>query len=715
MEMSMIEEIIQREWAGNRQGSIVDIRSKLDERSLSGLSTYSLTLIGISCTLLKRHGLAKLPFMIAYAKDVNNPDLRLNLANCLKDLGEFSEAREIYRGSTHVDADPLLLVGAGICEMELGNYADAFTILGVGKQKFPDDYSIQYNAGRILLKLERADEALKCFKKSLEVNPSYAPAALDLATSALISGDIELGVAMYEQIEKAGDVTDKFLRNFMAATLSKNIAEIGLAFFERFSGEVTTETNHMGAELARFVHDSEKCVSLCRKTLEKDPDFLSAEVILCHGLANLGEFEEAGAIKEKIEKNRKTQLSPGAIPNPWAAFAVTDNAKTLFDLAAIYSNASFNKLPRALVHVSEKKGAGSAIGFFSPDFGNHPVGECVLPLFGDRPENLECIGFSVRPDRDDLTDKIEDSLDKFIDCASMTYPEIKEAAQKHRVKTMVDLACFTSGGRANYFALGLAEKQVNYLGYSGTTGANCYDFIIADSFIITPELEKFYSEKTVKLREPLMGCALRSSSEIDAMTRSEYGIPEDIFLFGCIAQVYKYDSNVMKAWARLLRKVGYSGILLANVPDGTKANIKSFFRSEGVDESRVYFAKREPTREMHVSRLKMVDLFLDTAPYNAHSLAADAISAGVPILTLAGQSFASRVAGSIVSAFGFADDCLADGCIDEYVQKGSEIALNESKAAELKGSLCQQLEEKDWPRAYALNFFEVLGQISGDG
>lgn len=712
----MIEASIYELWNRGDFSKIIRISRSLPVTLMGELPAQALNLMGVACCIKEDLSLAATILSVAYAKRPNDPDIILNLGNCLKDQKQFAAAREIYRGSTHIDADPSILVGAGICELELRNYDDCFAIFNIGLKKYPSDAPINYNAARIFGKLEQWDKAREHYKKALELDPTYSAAAHGLAESAAAGGDLKYALGMAEQILEAGDLSNEFVAAFTSKLLSIGAAHQAVEYFElcREKAEFNEFPYHMAAEAAKTIKLSGQCIEYCTEALRQKPNFMAARVNLYHAYSEAGDYRKGKEVRALI--NKTVMHEQELPPNPWSMFSVTDGAEQLYDTAINYSKFHFSGLTRREVERRIPSEDGKLrVGFLSADYGEHPVAECVLPLFRNRPDWVEIHALSMRPAdvRDSLTDTISEAVDHYHECKNFSYDQMRELCEE-KIDVLVDLAGHTAGGAPQFIALGLARPQINFLGFSGTTGMEAYDFIVGDSFIFPEGVEEFYSEKLIRLDAPMLSVALKSPSSIPPCSREKYGIPEDIVLFACIAQAYKYSDDLIRCWSEILTEVPRSGILLAYAPSDTQANIANALFERGVMPEQIYFATREPTRLDHLSRLTIADIFLDTFPYNAHSLAADALSAGVPLVTLSGESFASRVAGSLLAGLGL--ECLIAKDFSEYKEIAIRYGKSEVDRSQARAKLRERLEDRDWHGSYAQEFFKVLrglGRRSG--
>lgn len=708
----MYSDLIEEAWASSNLGQLLSLRKRLKHADLRQIRADQLTYLGIACAVKKQYKLAAPCFWIAFEKDKENADYRLNLANCLKDLADFRAALEVYTGANGLDErDPQLSLGAAICEIELGQYANAIPRLEKATKTWPSDPRINYQYARCLFKLERVEESITHYKNSLQSDPTFEPAATNLVISLFKAGDLNSAYALADQIFSANAQTDHLICSILTVALDSGAPDIGMMLFDKNTKKMSPQVDYVAAEVARYMKDAKKAVKLGKRVMARNPEHFANRVVLVQALSDLGRFADADQIKSTLfSKFDVGTVSPQQLPNPWSLFSMTGDLKTLTRAAVNYANYSYNVLPREKVWSSEaQRSVRGGIGFFGPDFGNHPVAECLLPVFKSftQPEKAHIL--SIRSQLDSMTDEFKRLPTNFHDCKDKSFAQIQAVCRDHGIDTLVDLAVYTTGGRANYCALGLAPTQVNYLGYSGSSGARAYDYIIGDKFIIPDGLEEYYSEEVIKLDEPLLGCALRSTSRTTPMSRGEYGVPNDAIVFGCLAQFYKFSGEMVRAWSEILRRCPDSVLLLSAADERTQTAVLKGFLSRGVSQDRIYFGRREPTRDLHISRLKMVDIFLDTFPYNAHSLAADALSAGVPLVTLTGTSFASRVAGSLLFSLS-CEETVAE-TFEEYIETAVELAQNCEKRRGISANITSRLEERDWAGENAKVLWKALSEI----
>jgi protein O-GlcNAc transferase len=226
--------------------------------------------------------------------------------------------------------------------------------------------------------------------------------------------------------------------------------------------------------------------------------------------------------------------------------------------------------------------------------------------------------------------------------------------------------------------------QVGYLGYPGSMGAPFVDYILADKFVASFEQQPFYAEKIVHLPECYQVNDSQRVIAEHAPTRQQAGLPKQGFVFCSFNNNWKIAPDVFDIWMGLLREVPGSVLWLLRDNESAERNLRKEAAARGVEPSRLVFADRAPPSE-HLARHRLADLFLDTLPCNAHTTASDALWAGLPVLTCTGESFAGRVATSLLHAVGLPG--LVAENLDQYQALALRLARDPVQLAETKATL----------------------------
>jgi predicted O-linked N-acetylglucosamine transferase (SPINDLY family) len=372
-------------------------------------------------------------------------------------------------------------------------------------------------------------------------------------------------------------------------------------------------------------------------------------------------------------------------------------------------------------HPSQARPGRLRVGYLSWDFHQHATSYLVAELFElhDR-DRFEVFAYSYGPDDGSaIRARIRGGCEHFADVAGESFIEIAQRIRLNRIDVLVDLKGYTLGSRPQILALRPAPVQVNWLGFPGSMGTECVDYILADPFVIPEGAERHYAEKVVRLPDCYQ--VNDRKREISAFTpsREECGLPAAGVVFCSFNQTAKILPDVFARWMRILKAVPGSVLWLLETNRWASANLRRAATEQGVAAERLVFATRKPLPE-HLARYRVADLSLDTYPYTSHTTASDALWAGCPLVTRAGETFASRVAGSILINAGMRE--LVTDDLAGYERRILELATSPGWLQEIRRKLQASRDSCalfDTPRfvrnlesAYETMFKTFLGQQS---
>ena len=418
-------------------------------------------------------------------------------------------------------------------------------------------------------------------------------------------------------------------------------------------------------------------------SLKPDTDWVYGQLVytkmkICHW----SDLEDSlGDIFKKVVAREK-------VVAPFSLLAMNNDALLQKKAAQIFAQ---DKYPAHLSLGAMPKSAKKEkirIAYFSPDFRSHPVSFLTAKLFEIHDRNqFEVFAFSLQnaPVGDEINLKLRSGFDKFFDVENISDKEIAQLAREYEVDIAIDLAGPTQSSRTGIFSYRAAPIQINWLGYPGTIGAEFIDYIVADRTIIPEPHHEFYVEKIACLPDTYIVDDPSRVASSRIFTREECGLPHDAFIFCCFNNDYKFNPQVLDLWSRILFGVKNSVLWISENHEHFKSNITAEFEARGLDRSRLIFAKRVELMGDHLARYNLADLFLDTYPYNAHTTALDSLKSGVPVLTLMGQSFAGRVAASLLNAIGLPE--LIANTQEEYEAMAIELGMNPRKMIDIKSKL----------------------------
>jgi protein O-GlcNAc transferase len=276
------------------------------------------------------------------------------------------------------------------------------------------------------------------------------------------------------------------------------------------------------------------------------------------------------------------------------------------------------------------------------------------------------------------------AFDRFVDVRTLPHREVAERIQADHVDILVDLKGYTHQARPAILAYRPAPVQVSYLGYPATMGADFVDYIIVDPVVAPSGQQPFFSERLVHLPCSFQANDRRREVADIGASRADCGLPDEGLVFCCFNNSYKISPAFFDIWMRLLRSVPRSVLWLLETNPLVKGNLRSEARKRGVDPERLIFAPIVPLAE-HLGRHRHADLFLDTLPCNAHTTASDALWAGLPVLTCRGNTFAGRVASSLLAAVGLEE--LITESPEEYEQTALALARDPQRLTALRRKL----------------------------
>ena len=402
-------------------------------------------------------------------------------------------------------------------------------------------------------------------------------------------------------------------------------------------------------------------------------------------LCNLDNFSS-----DLLQLIKKTNNGEKAT-TPFSLLTMIDDPGIHKKSAEIYSNDKYlksNIFPKIPHYHRHKK---IRIGYFSPDFKNHPVAYLTAELYEihDR-QKFEIHAFSFGVEiKDKINIRIRNGVDHFHDVHAMSDRDIVKLARSLEIDIAIDLAGSTGMARTNIFAMSVAPIQVSYLGYNGTMGSSYMNYVIADHIVIPDNQKQYYSEKIVYLPNSYMPNDSKIKMSEKVFIREDFGLPKDGFVFCCFNNLYKISPSTFARWMRILSKVDGSVLWLSSGNNTAMNNLKKEAKKNGIDENRLIFAERVPLMEDHLSRIKLADLFLDTLPFNAHATASDALRMGLPVLTCKGKAFAGRVAASLLNAVELPE--MITTTQEQYESVAVELANNPEKLKIIKEKLIDNL------------------------
>jgi predicted O-linked N-acetylglucosamine transferase (SPINDLY family) len=607
----------------------------------------------------------------------------------------------------------------GNCLRLLGRHEEALASCDKAIALMPDFAEAYNNRGTVLADLNRDEQALASYNKAIAINPGYTEAycnrcrllwKLRRYEDALASSAEAVGLAphnaeahnvrgallhslnRYEQAlvsyDRAialapGNADDYHNRGAILHRLNRH--EEALASYDTaivLAPDNANAYNNRG-NLLRDLRRHEEALRSFSKAIELNPNCEFVHGVSLFTKMQICDWSELAADKEilgtKIERGERA-ASPF---NLLASESTPGLQRRAAEIHAIAEARREGRLPEIAKHPRRDR---VRIGYFSTDFREHAVALLIAELFErhDR-ARFEITGFSLGPDTGDkVRQRLTNGFDRFVEVRNMANLEVAELARQAGIDIAIDLNGFTAGARTGIFALRAAPIQVNYLGYPGTMGAEYIDYIIADNILISSADQQYYTEKIACLPDSYQVNDSKREIADATPTRRELELPETGFVFCCFNNNFKITPSVFACWMSILKEVPGSVLWLLQDNAVAATNLRREARRRGIAADRLIFAPRMPFPE-HLARHRMADLFLDTLPYNGHTTASDALWAGLPVLTRIGETFAGRVAASLLHAVRLPE--LITTTPQAYEALAIELATNPAGLAEIRRKL----------------------------
>ena len=662
----------------------------------------------------------------ALARTPDNVEALLVLASC--------HAREEKFADALACCDKIIALEPRIAEVHsnraqalngLDRFAEALASCDHAIALQPRLADAHTNRGNSLVRLKRHGEALDAFDQALRLKPALAEANLG-------RGNALCGLMRYEAAIAAYDLAIAARSDLVAAWLGRGAALAGMYSFKEADAALdralAISPTLARAWLARgniyrHLGRQDEAVAAFDKAIaafdKADPGLAEAWQARGATFADmmryadaLRAYDRALAVKPDLEGLAGFRLYAKMWLCDWADFA--DESARLIDamraggsvlepmmLLALSSSAA-DQLKCGEIHVATNAAARPAsdlpdrrsssdrlrVAYLSPDFGDHAVSFLTAGMLEEHDKGrFDVFGVSLSTDRDGaMRTRIKHAVTEFIDVSGRSDAEIVELLRSLPIDIAVDLAGHTRGGRPNVLARRVAPIQVSYLGLPATTGAPFIDYIVADRVLIPLESRALYSERVVYLPESFQANDSRRRIAEQAPARSAVGLPDHGFVFCAFHSSYKLNPSMFDIWMRLLGQVDGSVLWLVAHNPSVIENLRREAEARGVQPDRLVFAPHVPYAD-HLARHRLADLFLDTLPFNGGTTTSDALWAGLPVVTLSGEAFASRMSASLLSAIGLPE--LATASAAEYEALALDLARNPAALAEIKAKLAR--------------------------
>lgn len=579
-------------------------------------------------------------------------EVRTNLGNALKGLGKGGEALVEYQRAVRDNPKyPGAHLGLGAALSDLGRLDEAIHCFRRVLELRPDYVEALTNLGNAYKQLEQFPQAIHALQRAVELRPNDREFNLFLAMALKQAGQLEASILRYK------DIVSRW------PEYAEAHGNLGVALQEQ--GEF------------------ESAIEAYDRALELKPDFDEALAQQVYQLLQTCRWDNLAPRLQQVIESASQQDSP---ISPFLVLSLPSSASEQRTCAQRW--AARVRCPRDRFEFAAAGTGRITIGYLSGDFREHPVANQAVELFErhDR-EQFSIRAYSFGPDDDSaIRDRLKSAFDEFVDIRDVSFEQAAQRIHQDGVDILVDMMGYTRLARTQIVAMRPAPLQVSFLGYPGTMGADFIDYLVADEFVVPSAAEQNYSEAIVRLPGSFM--VNDSQRLVDAQpTRQAAGLPNEGFVFCSFNQSRKIRPDVFDVWMRLLQRVDGSVLWLPEPNRFAKSNLQREAVARGVSADRLVFADKRPTIAEHLARVRCADLFLDTWPYNAHASASDALFVGCPVLTRAGHTFASRVAGSMLNSIALTE--LITSSAAEYEETAVALATDPDRMVRLREHLAK--------------------------
>ncbi|NPA25397.1 MAG: tetratricopeptide repeat protein, partial [Deltaproteobacteria bacterium] len=544
----------------------------------------------------------------------------------------------------------------------------------------PENPIIRFTLGHSLHNLKRSDEALCHYLAAFTADPQLTEAALNAGKILLDQQQfLEAEQILRQGLEKEPDNPDL---NLQLASACYSLRKPEQAY-QALTRCLTKKPQQGGLwnNIGILIHESGKpadAIKCFQHALEIDPELDDAHANLLWSLAQ-------ACIWDKLDEEQRLCRHPAPM---LSLIFYTDPQRNRDDARhriEHYFQESSIMLPPPSTTNNPK--SPIRIGYLSCDFQDHPVAHNILNLFRLHDRNhFHVTAYSCgKNDDSPYRRQITRDCDSFVDLRDLSDREAAARIAADRTDILIELMGHTRDNRLGICAHRPVPIQISYLGYPGTTGADFIDYIIADKIVIPPEEQQFYSEKPIYLPDSFM--IADQASIAKRPIRRECGLPETGFIFCSFNSPFKLEPVMFNVWMDILKAVPGSILWLRECHQLCQSNLCREAEKRGIDAKRLIFAPRVPTKAEHLARLQLADLALDTRIYNGHTTTLDALWAGVPVLTLKGAHFASRVSESNLNAVGLPE--MVTGNLEGYRRRAIDLAHDSKSLAAIRQQLAE--------------------------
>jgi predicted O-linked N-acetylglucosamine transferase (SPINDLY family) len=527
----------------------------------------------------------------------------------------------------------------------------------LGRNQTPFNHVASFNLGAALTNAGDIEGAKDAYLQAIALSPSFVHPYFNLGSTYESLGQLDAAITEWKWVAAHASLDNPDERAIRVLALN-NLGRV-LEQQQQYAQALSSLTDSLRIE-------------------PNQPDALHHWVFLRAKQCEWPVYAEVEGVDPELMRSSTSALAMIALSgDPEAQLAAAKNyvdKKIKLDVAALSTSKKYR----------HKK---IRIAYLSSDFCLHPVAMLTAELFElHNRKHFEVYGFCwSREDGSALRTRIIGAMDHFERIHALSDEAAANLIRDHEIDILVDLHGQTLGARPDLLAYRPAPIQITYLGLPATTGLPFIDYVIADRFLIPEESAKYYSEKPLYMPD-VYQVSDRKRASAPTPTREICGLPRDQFVFCSFNNNYKFTPEMFETWMNILKRVPGSVLWLLADNQWAEANLRNEAAKQGVDTQRLVFAGRVGP-ENYLARYGAADLFLDSSPFNAGTTANDALWMSLPVLTYSGRTFASRMAGALLTAAGL-DELIAYS-LQDYEEKAVALANSPEQCKGLRDRLTE--------------------------
>lgn len=606
---------------------------------------------GIAFFDLEQHEVALASYNRAILLDGRNARAHNNRGIVLSALKQYDAALASYDKAIQIDAGFLdAYNNRGLALNALKQHRPAIDNYNMAIQINPNHPDAYNNRGVASADLKLHDAALSSYDAAIAIRPDYAAAYNNRGNLLQDLRQFSAALTNYDSALRFDPNNAAIYNNRGAVLLSLKEFRTAIESFDhaiRLKPDYAEAHNNRGHAF-RELKQYQAALESYENAFRLEPEFEFLYGVKLHTQMHLCDWRD---IDRQISELIGQIAHNKPCSNPFSVLAFTDSLSIHGKAAHIWANKKYPSNAVLGVIPGHPPRDKIRVGYFSMDFRVHAVAFLIAGIIeAHNRDRFEIYGFCFGPKTgDEMQLRLETAFDHFIHVEGTSAWDIAALARSMNIDIAVDLAGHTTDSRTEIFATRAAPIQVNYLGYPGTMGANYMDYLMADKTVIPEGDRDHFVEKIVYLPNSYQPNDDKRRIADRVFTREELGLPQSAFVFCCFNNSFKITPSTFDSWMKILKQVDGSVLWLLEDSPMAADNLRREAALRGVSGDRLVFASRV-TQADHLARHRAADLFIDTSPYNAHTTAGDALWAGLPVLTCAGSSFASRVAASLLAA-----------------------------------------------------------------